>query len=141
MNGLALIRATDFRTSSARSENASASHPGLDPGLLVQLAMELLVAEREHPAVGVMDEDDLPRPEQPLRDRQRADLVVGDDTAGVPDHVRISLLQPEQAEDVQSRVHARKDGDAFCRRQRQVAAIEALRVGFGVLERSSVAVI
>jgi hypothetical protein len=46
----------------------------------------------EHPAVRVVDQDDLLRPEQPLGYRERSDRVVRDDAAGVADHVRVALL-------------------------------------------------
>jgi hypothetical protein len=45
----------------------------------------------------VVDEDDLLGAEQPLRDRERADLVVGDDAAGVADDVRVTLVKAEDA--------------------------------------------
>ena len=96
MNGLSSMRAMDSRTSSSRSANASGAHCGLIAGLVLDLSAELVVGEREHAAVGVVDEDDLLGPEQALRDRQRADLVVGHDAAGVADHVRVALLEAEQ---------------------------------------------
>src|ERR1700704_1749542 len=40
---------------------------GLDPRLLLELGLEVVVVEGEHPAVGVVDEDDLLGPEQALR--------------------------------------------------------------------------
>ena len=65
----------------------------------------------------------------------RADLVVGDDTAGVPDHMGIALLQAEQPEHVQPRIHAGENGDVLPRRERQIASVERLRVVLGVLEQ------
>jgi hypothetical protein len=61
-----------------------------------------------------VDEDDLPGAEQALADGQGADLVVGDDTAGVADHVGVALGEAEDAVDVEADVHARHDGDASC---------------------------
>ena len=107
MNGLALMRAIDWRTSSSRSPNASAAHSGLMPVSSWIERLKSSSREREHAAVGVVDEDDLLGAEQPLRDRQRADLVVGDDAAGVADHVRVALAQAEQRRRGQPRVHAR----------------------------------
>src|SRR5215210_7253849 len=107
----------------------------LDAGVLLDLAAEVVVLEGEHAAVGVVDEDDLLGAEQPLRDRQRADLVVGDDPAGVADHVRVALAEPQQPVWVQSRVHARDDGDLPRRRQRQIALVEALGVRLGVAQQ------
>ena len=47
--------------------------------------------------------------EPPLRDRERADHVVGDHPAGVAQDVRLAVLEPERGEDVESRVHAGDD--------------------------------
>jgi hypothetical protein len=89
---------------------------GLDAGIVLDLLPEFVVAEREHAAVGVVDQHDFLRPEQPLRDRERADFVVGDDAARIADDVGVALAQPEQPVRVQARVHARHDGDPLCRR-------------------------
>src|SRR4051794_3530679 len=106
----------------------------LDAGVLLDLALEVVVAEGEHPAVGVVDEDDLLGAEQPLRDREGADLVVGHDPAGVADHVRVAQLQTEDRIRVHARVHACHDGDLPGRRQRKVALVEALGEGLVVLQ-------
>jgi len=42
---------------------------GLHAHLLVELLLEFILGEDEHPAVGVVYEDDLARAEQALRDR------------------------------------------------------------------------
>jgi len=66
MKGDALMRAIDCLTSFSRSENASAAHSGLIPVSCSMEALNASVGEREHPAVGVVDEDDLLGPEQAL---------------------------------------------------------------------------
>ena len=63
----------------------------LDADVVLNRPLELVVGEREHPAVGVVDEDDLLGAEQSLGDRQRADRVVGDHAASVADDVPIAL--------------------------------------------------
>jgi hypothetical protein len=83
----------------------------------------------EHPAVRVVDEDDLLGAEQALGDRQRADLVVGDHAAGVADDVRIALVEPQDAQRVDPGVHAGHDRDLLGRRHRKVALVEGGRVG------------
>jgi len=88
----------------------------------------------EHPAVGVVDEHDLLGREQPLRDRKRTDLVVGDDTARVPDHVGVALAQPEQPVRIQARIHAGNDRDALRRREWQRPLLD-VRVSRRVLEQ------
>jgi hypothetical protein len=64
----------------------------------------------------VVDEHDLLRAEQALRDRQRADLVVRDHAACVPDDVGVALGEAEQTVGIQPRIHARHDRDALGRR-------------------------
>jgi hypothetical protein len=86
---------------------------GLDAGVVLHLAAKVVVREREHSAVGVVDQHDLFRSEQSLRDRERADLVVGDHAAGVADDMRVALVEAEQAVGIQPRVHARDDGNPF----------------------------
>src|SRR5699024_8327969 len=90
--------------------------------------------EGEHAAVGVVDEDDLAGAEEALTDDERADLVLGDHPSGVADDVGIALLQSEQAEGVEPRVHARDDGDATRGRHGQVALGAVGGVGLGVGE-------
>ncbi len=78
--------------------------PGLDPHLLLDLLLELVVGEGEHAAVGVVDEDDLAGAQEALGDGKRADLVVGYDAPGVADDVGVAFLEPEHPVDVQASV-------------------------------------
>jgi hypothetical protein len=59
----------------------------------VDRILELGIAEGEHPAIGVVDQHDLARAQEALRDHQRPDRVVGDHAARVADHVRVSFLE------------------------------------------------
>jgi hypothetical protein len=79
----------------------------------------------------VVNQGDLARPQQPLRDRERANHVIGHHAARVADHVRIALAQAEQSAWLQAGVHARHDRHGLARRRRELAAREAL----GVLRR------
>ena len=135
MNGLDLIRAIDWRTSCSRSLNDSGAHCGLTPVSLFDLLAEVVVGEGQHPAVGVVDQDDLLGPEQPLRDGQGADLVVGDDPAGVADHVGVALVDAEDVRRHHARVHAGHDGDLERGRERQVALVEAVGVALGIADQ------
>src|SRR6516165_11813758 len=56
---------------------------GPDAGVGLDLGLDLIIVEGEHAAVGVMDEDDLVRPEQPLGDGEGADDILGHHTAGI----------------------------------------------------------
>jgi hypothetical protein len=93
----------------------------LDAGLLLDAGLELVVGEREHAAVGVVDEDDLACAQQPLADGQRADLVLGHHPARVPDHVRLPVGQAEDLVDVEPGVHAGDHRDPARWRQGQRA--------------------
>lgn len=106
---------------------------GLESDLVLDLLLEAVVGERQHAAVGVVDEDDLPGAEQSLADGQRANLVVGHHTAGIADDVRLALRQAKGAIHVESGVHARDDRDVLARRQRQGPA-EPSGVGLVVRE-------
>ena len=59
------------------------------PRLLAEPVLQLAVGEPEHPAVGVIDDHDLPGAQQPGRENKRPDRVVIDHGAEVPDHVDI----------------------------------------------------
>jgi hypothetical protein len=74
-----------------------------------------------------MDQDDLPGAEQPLADGERADLVVGHHSAGVPDHVRLAFVQAKDRVHVEPGIHARDHGGALGRGERKRAA-ELLRI-------------
>ena len=84
-----------------------------DAGVVGDLRLHLVVAEREHAAVGVVDEDDLLGAEQALRDRQRADGVVAHHAARVADHVGVALLEAEHPCRIEAGVHAREHGDVL----------------------------
>jgi len=53
--------------------------------------LHLVIAEGQHAAVGVVDEHDLPGPERPLGDQQRADRVIPDDAGVSSPSLRIPL--------------------------------------------------
>jgi hypothetical protein len=134
MNGLAASRASDCLTSWAGSRKDSCP-PGTQTRVGLDLCLELIVGEGEHAAVGVVDEHDLAGAEQPLADDQRANLILGDDSAGIADHVRVALAEPQQPVGVQACIHARDDRDVAGGRHGQVALVEGGGVGAGVVEQ------
>src|SRR5664279_5519516 len=77
---------------------------GSQAGVGLDLGFELVVGEGEHAAVRVVDEDDLPGPKESLTDDQGPNLVLGDDSASVANHVGVALAQAEQSVGV-STVH------------------------------------
>ena len=95
------------------------------PGRLLQFGAEAVVGDQLQATIGVVDEQDLLRVEAPLRNRERADHVVGDDAAGVAQDVRLAVLEAERGEDVESRVHARDDREAQRWVHVQMAAVVA----------------
>jgi hypothetical protein len=83
----------------------------------------------------VVDKHDLLGPEQALGDGERADLVFGDDTARIPDHVRIPFFEAEERVGIEAGIHAGYDGDALRGRERQLALVEVGRVALGVFDQ------
>src|SRR5258708_21270118 len=69
---------------------------------------DLRLSHAAEGAVGVMDEHDLARAENRLRDQKRAAYVVGDATSRIADHMRVSRSESEQTADIHARVHARE---------------------------------
>ena len=67
-------------------------------------------------------------PRQVVRDHERAQGVVGDDAARVPDDVRIAFLEPEELGGIEPRVHAGDDREFAGGRRRQGALVEVTRV-------------
>ena len=94
--------------------------------------MEVGVRKRQHSAVAVGDHEGLLRAEQVVRDNQRADRVVAGEAAGVADDVRVAFAQPGVLGGVESGVHARENGEAARRRQRQVGLLAESRGVFRV---------
>src|SRR5690348_9877091 len=103
-----------------------------DAGVRLDLGLDLVVVEGQHAAAGVVDEDDLGRPEQSLGDGEGPDDVVGHYPAGVADHVRVALGEPEYAIGVEPGVHAGDHGAVLGGRQRQVPLGETGGIAFGV---------
>ncbi len=96
-NGLAFSRAIDCTTSASRSVNASVAQGGRIP------VSRSICALRPSSVNVIMPQSVwwmrmISRgAEQPLADHQRADHVVGDDSAGVADDVRVADGQAERA--------------------------------------------
>src|SRR5262245_53377703 len=101
---------------------------------VLNLPPEIVVPERQHAAMRVENEHNLFSPDETLRDRKRTDFVVGDDTAGIADHVSIAFFEPQQGLRVQACIHARDDCDPTRRWQWKPALVERLRIRAGVLE-------
>ena len=77
--------------------------------------------------VGVVDHGELAGPQQPAADQQRPDRVVGGPATGVPDHVRVADVEPEERRGIHAGVDARQDHEWSRRRDLEVPVVEALR--------------
>ncbi len=95
-----------------------------DAGIGHDRVLHGIVAEGQHAAVRVVDEDDGGRAQQPLRDRQRADRIVRHDATRVADHVRVAFPDSQQLVGVETCVHAGHYGQPQARGQWQVALVE-----------------
>jgi len=60
-------------------------------------------------AIRVMHQEDFAGLQQALREDERAQHVVRDETARITQDVRLARAQPEDLEDVDSRIHASDD--------------------------------
>ena len=93
----------------------------------VEAALEqvshFFVGEELHPAVRVVDDEPLVRPEQLVRDHERANCVVARATAGVADHVGVTLAQPGVLRRIEAGIHAREDCEATGRWKRERALL------------------
>jgi len=63
--------------------------------------------------VRMMHEDHFPRAQEPLRDHERPQHIARDDAARVANDVRLAAAEPEESENVDSRIHARDDRNAL----------------------------
>jgi hypothetical protein len=104
-----------------------------DAGVRLDGGLEVVIGKGEHPAVGVVDKDDLPGAEQPLADGQGADLVIGNGTSRVADHMRVAFGQAKNGVHIEPGVHTGNDRNTARGPQRQVT-LKRLRVALVVLE-------
>ena len=74
----------------------------------LELVLQRLLVEGLQPAARVVDDHDGPGPEESLAQQERAHGVVARNAAGVAHQVRLTQFEPERAEEVESRVHARE---------------------------------
>ena len=82
---------------------------GPQAGVVLQFVLELVFGEGRHAALGVLHDDDLAGVQFALADGERADGVVGHDTAGIAQDVRFAVLQAEDVEHFDAGVHAGDD--------------------------------
>ena len=130
-SGLERRRARLSRSVASTSANAPSRHDGSTPSDASAWANSSSDAPLQ-PAAVVHHHDDVLGAEQPLRDAQRADRVVGHQAAGVADDVRVAALQAEHREQVDARVHAGEHRDLALRPRAQTRGRELI----GALRRS-----
>jgi hypothetical protein len=73
--------------------------------LLGQARPEFVLLHFQQSAVGVVDDDELLRVQQVMRNNQRAQRVIGGNSAGIANHVRVPRLQPQAAFKQDSGIH------------------------------------
>jgi len=77
---------------------------GPEPGLLLDVRLELVVGEGQHAAVGVMNQHDLVGSGQPLADGEGPDRILRRGSAGGISKARASpVLSPSPSNSGQSR--------------------------------------
>src|SRR5580704_7639722 len=81
------------------------------------------IREKLHPAIGVMDNEEFPRPQQLVTDYKRADRVVAGAATGVADHMRVSLGKAGVFGGIEPGIHAGKNRKATGRRQSQLSFV------------------
>jgi hypothetical protein len=89
--------------------------------LLGQLRTEFVLFHLQQAAVGVVDDNELLRVEQMVRNNQRADGIVCSYAAGIADHVGIAGAQAETMLEQDAGIHAGKHGGVAPRTDREVA--------------------
>ena len=97
-------------------------------GFRLDVVLQRVADQLLQSAVGVVHEDDFASPQQPLRQDQRTNHVVGDDPARVANDVCIAVGQSEHLEDVHPAVHAGDDGQLSAWPQGEVMVGERLDV-------------
>jgi len=85
--------------------------------------------ERFETAAGVVDNHHDSSSQQPLAEEQRANCVVAGEPAGVSNQVRLTEIEPEGAEEVESGVHARQNGQVELWHRRHLAMAVSIDVG------------
>jgi len=120
-----------FRGAGSLPDIAPAPGPDLrGVEALLQQPAHHLIGEGLHAAIGVMDHEPFVRPEQLVRDDQRADGVVACASAGVADDMRVPFPQAGVFGGIEPRIHAGEDGEAARRGHRQAGLVaEVFRVG------------
>lgn len=123
--GLSLIFLTCSFRLAARSAKARNVIPlASQPVSSLSRCLQLLVLERQHAAVCVLNDEERLCTQERVGDDQGSQGVVRDEAACVPDDVCVPGLEPEHRLDGQTGVHAGNDCQLLGRSYRQVAEVE-----------------
>jgi tRNA modification GTPase len=98
--------------------------------LFLQLVAQSFVLEGQHSAVGVVDDDELLRAQEVMRNDERPQRILCRDPACVTDNVCLARLESTNLFDRDSGVHTSQDGELARRRHREMAEFEIAGVGF-----------
>ncbi len=78
----------------------------------------------------MIDDDELLRVEQVMRDDQRTDRVIGCDTARIADHVGIPRPETKTMLEQNARVHAGEHSGVAARADLKITQVETAREDF-----------
>jgi hypothetical protein len=92
--------------------------------LACQVRPEFVFLHPKQTAIGVVDNDELLRVEQVMRNNQGAQRIVGGYAASIADHVRVPWLQSQAAFKQNSGIHASQDSQAPARPDGQISEVE-----------------
>ncbi len=94
--------------------------------LVCQVRPEFVFVHLQQSAISVVDDDELLRIKQVMRNDQRAQRVVGGYAARIADHVRVPWLQSQTAFKQNSGIHAGQDSQAPARPDGKISEVEVL---------------
>src|SRR5208283_1554716 len=103
------------------AEAGGSEFDGLQAGL--EEAAHNLVGKIQHAALGVMNDEELPRAEQFVADDEGSNGVVAGAPAGIADDVGIAFSQTGELRGIKARVHTSEDGKAPAGRHREFALL------------------
>jgi hypothetical protein len=91
--------------------------------------MQVVIAEREHTTVRMVDNDNLGGAQQLLGNNQRTETICRSPT-GVANDVSVSLFNAKSTAGVDACIHAGKHRYMPARRHRQISLVEVRGVSF-----------
>ena len=98
--------------------------------LLREFCPQFVLLHFQQAAVGVVDDDELLRVEQMMRNDQRAQGIFGGDASGITDHVRVSGMQAQAVLEQDAGIHAGENRDVAAGADREISQGEVAGESF-----------